>query len=213
MGTPGIEQKISMLGLEADGRHFFAKYSTLPTAMSLSRNETKYLSILKDSGLVPQIFDMKEGKNYMYFRTECVEGKNPKVVRMNDSLLNLTINISKYFLNDGDVKTALSHGDFTPWNVIITPDGDYKMIDWEMAEVRELGYDLFTYITHVGSLLSPNKPFTQLIEQNETYIDRYFSSFGIKDWSPYLKAFAKRRIFYEESKGFMKHAEKYKILL
>ena len=213
MGTPGNERKISMLGLEEDGRHFFAKYSTLPTAISLSRNEIKYLSVLKESGLVPRILDSKDGEDYVFFRTECVEGKNPKEVRMNDSILNLMTNINKYLFNDGEMKTSLSHGDFTPWNMIITPEGDYKMIDWEMAAVRELGYDLFTYITHVGSLLSPDQPFTQLIEHDRTYIDRYFVSFDIKDWNPYLKAFAKRRISYEESKGNLDSAKKYECLL
>lgn len=213
MGTPGMERKISMLGLEADGRHFFAKYSSLPTAMSLSRNEIKYLSVLKESGLVPRLLDSKEGDDYVFFRTECVEGKNPKEVRMNDAILHLTVRISKHMRTDGELKCALSHGDFTPWNMIITHDGDYKMIDWEMAAERELGYDLFTYITHVGSLLSPDQSLTQLIEQERTYVDSYFSSFGIKDWNLYLKAFAQRRITYEKSKGELESANKYECLL
>lgn len=213
MGTPGVERKISMLGLEPDGRHFFAKYSTLPAAISLSHNEIKYLSMLKESELVPKLLDHKEGEDYVFFRTECVEGKNPKEVRMNDAILRLAVSISKLMSTDGELKRALSHGDFTPWNVMITPEGTYKMIDWEMAAERELGYDLFTYITHVGSLLSPDLPLTQLIEQDRTYIDRYFASFGIQDWNPYLKAFAQRRMAYEKSKNETERVKRYECLL
>ena len=88
-----------------------------------------------------------------------------------------------------------------------------KMIDWEMASERELGHDLFTYITHVGTLLSPDLPLIQLIEQDRTHIDHYFDAFGIKDWTPYLKAFAQRRMAYEESKGDLDRARKFECLL
>lgn len=213
MGSPGIEQKISMLGHARDGGYFFAKYSTLPAAKELSRNEIKYLSILKDSGLVPRIIDYKDDEKYVFFRTECVEGSNPREASMNEAILNLTIEISRHNLRDGDLKVSLSHGDFTPWNVTISPDGEYKMIDWEMASERELGYDIFTYIIHVGSLLSPNLSFMQLINEDRKYINRYFAYFGISDWSLYLRAFAKRRIMYENNKNEVERAKKYECLL
>ena len=82
-----------------------------------------------------------------------------------------------------------------------------------MAEERELGYDLFTYITHVGALLSPGIALSQMIEDNKSFVERYFSTFGIIDWSPYMKAYGKRRIEYETSKGNKVQAEKYKCLI
>ena len=213
MGTPGIERKISMLGLEPNGNRFFAKYSTLPAAMALSRNEIMWLDALKDTGLAPLLFDYKDETDFVFFRTECVSGINPKDVSMNEQILNLSIRISMQTRSGDQLKKSLSHGDFTPWNVIITPAGEYKMIDWEMAAERELGYDILTYITHVGMLLSPNQQLTQLISENKTYIDRYFAVFDVTDWTPYLNAFAKRRIRYETEKNEIERAAKYKCLL
>ena len=213
MGTPGPEQKISMLGLETNGTHFFAKYSTKSAAMALSRNEIKVLKELKGKGLAPELKESVDSESFVFFITSCVDGVNPKNVAMNNKILKLTESISQLNVKNGELVTCLSHGDFTPWNVIVDGSGEYRLIDWEMAEERELGYDLFTYITHVGALLSPGIALSQMIEDNKSFVERYFSTFGIIDWSPYMKAYGKRRIEYETSKGNKVQAEKYKCLI
>lgn len=213
MGTPGPEQKISMLGMKPNGTHFFAKYSTKPAAMALSRNEIKVLKELKGKGLAPELKESVDSESFVFFITSCVDGVNPKNVALDNNILSLTECISSINVKSGNLVTCLSHGDFTPWNIIIDGDGEYRLIDWEMAAERELGYDLFTYITHVGALLSPDTAMMQMIEDNKLYVDRYFANFGINDWMPYLKAYGKRRIEYETSKGNIKQAEKYECLL
>lgn len=213
MGTPGPEQKISLLGLTPNGERFFAKYSTKDGAKALSRNEIKVLSMLKDSGLAPELYDYNEKSDYVFFRTSCVEGANPKEISLDSNILDLAIRIGKYGVRDGELKTCLSHGDFTPWNVIVTSSGEYRMIDWEMADERELGYDVFTYVTHVGALLSPDVSALDLISASKSILDKYFSVFGIDDWKLYMKAFAKRRIKYETNKGNLSNAQKYECLL
>ncbi|MBR5466761.1 MAG: phosphotransferase [Bacteroidaceae bacterium] len=213
MGTPGPEQKISMLGLEQNGNHFFAKYSTKEAAKDLSRNEISVLKSLHGTGLAPELLDYKHSDGYVFFRTTCVEGSNPKSPEMNEHILNLLIRISKNGLRDGDLKTCISHGDFTPWNIILTTKSEYRMIDWEMAGERELGYDIFTYVTHVGALLTPDMSPLQLIEKHKLYVDKYFASFGIENWIPYMKAFAQRRIQYELSKGANERAKLYECML
>ncbi|MDD3040467.1 phosphotransferase [Bacteroides sp.] len=213
MGTPGPEQKISMLGLEQDGKHFFAKYSTKVDAMALSRNEIKILSALRGTGLVHELYDYKDGGNYVFFRTSCVDGKNPTDLLLNDRIVALAIKINQTNLHEGALMTSLSHGDFTPWNVIISPDGVYRMIDWELADERELGYDIFTYITHVGALLKPEDSPLHLIDSYKSLVDKYFAEFGILDWIPYMKAFARRRIAYDKRKGEYEHAKKFETML
>lgn len=213
MGTPGPEQKISMLGIETNGNHFFAKYSTKKDAMALSRNEIIILTKLKGTNLSPDLLIYKDNSDYVFFRTTCVEGKSPTTIELDDNIVDLAISINRIDLQNRDLKTSLSHGDFTPWNLIITHEGKYKMIDWELACERELGYDLFTYIMHVGTLLMPNTSFIQLIEKNLYYIHKYFNIFGIKDWKPYLKAFARRRIEYDMNKCEYEHAKKFECLL
>lgn len=217
MGTPGPEQKISMLGLTISGDYFFAKYSERPSARKLSENEIHVLSTLKHTGIVPYLYDYKVDVDYCFFRTSCVDGDNPKDLNVTDEVVDLAIKISKNHLylptrNEEGLRTGLSHGDFTPWNLKINSSG-YHMIDWEMADERELGYDIFTYIAHVNNIFHPEIPVVKAIDNQHYFIDTYFEAFDIKDWSPYLVAFAKNKIKYELSKGNVGRADDYKCLL
>lgn len=216
MGTPGSEQKISMLGLAPDGTHFFAKLSKTPASLALSRNEIKILTAFKGMGITPELLDYRIENDYVFFRTSCLDGKNPTNLQLNDDIVNMAITISQKHLSDDSspegLLMGLSHGDFTPWNVMIS-NGLYRMIDWEMADERELGYDLFTYITHVNALFTPDIQVISTIKANKQYLNTYFNAFGITDWTPYMKAFAKRRITYDRSKGCLEHASKFESLL
>lgn len=213
LGTPGSEQKISMLGLDSEGNHFFAKFSTKEGAMALSRNELNVLSALKEKNIAPDLYDYQDSGDYVFFRTSCVEGHNPTDIRMNEEIVKLAISINMLKLNDGELKTCFCHGDFTPWNLIVTPSNELKMIDWELANDFELGYDLFVYITQVAAKFNPKKILTEEIADNTKFINSYFSSFGVENWTPYLKAFAKRKIAYEKSKGDDEYAQKFECLL
>ena len=45
---------------------------------------------------------------------------------------------------DGDITTALTHGDFQPANVLVNDDGVW-LIDWEYAARRQIAYDHLVY--------------------------------------------------------------------
>lgn len=212
MGTPGPEQKISMLGVDAEGARFFAKYSVSEAAKALSRNEIKVLKGLEKTDLTPLLLDYRDDKDFVFFRTSCVEGSNPSDVRLNDSIMNLLLRINRIEVKTNGLATCFSHGDFTPWNLIIKPNNTYCMIDWEMAGEKPLGFDLFTYITQVGAKLAPDQPLIKVIAEYKEYIERYFQSFGIVDWYPYKKAFAEYKIAYEREKGDYEYAAKFECL-
>lgn len=213
LGTPGPEQKISMLGLDGAGKHFFAKYSDKVTAMELSRNEVKALNCLKNTGLAPELLEYRDEKDFVFFRTSCVAGSHPENIELNGSIFNLLLSINDNNVKDGDLKTCLCHGDFTPWNTMVCADGSCRMIDWELSSEYEVGYDLFTYIIHAGTLLRPDISARDLIDANKKYVDAYFSHYGISDSTPYLKAYARRRIAYDRGKGELEHAKIFETLL
>lgn len=213
LGTPGPEQKISMLGLDSSGNHFFAKFSTKDGAMTLSRNELKVLTSLKGMNVAPELYDYNDGGDYVFFRTSCVDGHSPNDISINDDIVKLAVSINKIKVVDGELKTCFCHGDFTPWNLVVSPIGELKMIDWELAGEYELGYDLFVYITQVAAKFNPEKPLTEAMNQNQKYVDDYFASFDVSDWTPYLKAFANRKIAYEKSKGDFDYAKRFECLL
>lgn len=193
MGTPGDEQKISMLGLDKDGKRFFAKYSWKPNAMVLSKHEIDVLTALKDAKVTPELQYYKIEDGFCFFRTSYVEGNALSCLTLDNNIVDLSVMLCKEHLSpsEGALLTGLSHGDFTPWNMLVK-DGEYRLIDWEMADERPLGYDLFYFIYQIGRLFAPKEQLASRIKDNVPYIERYFHAFGIEDWQPYYDDFKQR---------------------
>lgn len=188
MGTPGAEQKISILGLEPDGKRFFAKYSEKTDAITLSRNEVKVLSELEGKGIAPDLYEFHENNRYFFFRTSYIDGNSFKSLCLNRDIVDLAIKIGQYHLHDrseGDLITCLSHGDFAPWNMLVK-EGAYRLIDWEMAAERPLGYDLFTYIYKVNRWIKGNENWHDSVQEYDCLLKTYFGVWGIEDYKPYL---------------------------
>ena len=216
MGSPGVEQKISMLGWnEEKHQRFFAKFSQKPAARTLTRNEINVYKVLEGTGLTPRLLNNNSSDDYDFIMTEYVEGKRPEDRFMNEKVLELAIKLSWYHLKEsnqnGELKTCLSHGDFCPWNILVN-ENNWNLIDWEVAAERPLGFDLFTYICQVSALFDKEKSLSQAIEENKHYIDRYFETFSIVDWRKYFMSFVEEKVIYEASKGNDKLLKKYKEL-
>lgn len=201
MGSPGDAQKISMLGyVQATRQQFFAKFSQKPEAMRLSKHEIEVLTLLQETRLVPRLFDSKTGDDYVYLQTEYVQGHRPYDTLLNEQVVDYLIMLSSYHYPNGEksdkacMRTCLSHGDFCPWNMLVQPDGSLKMIDWEMAEERIVGYDIFTWLLNVAGLVTGKIPLYHIIEKNRKHIIRYFNAMQINDYTPYLREFVDQQI-------------------
>lgn len=200
MGSPGTEQKISILGYVPETKKkFFAKFAQKPDAMRLSRHEIEVLRLLKDTKLVPQLFDSKIANDYVYLQTECVQGRRPYDTLLNNNVVDLLITLSSFHYPDStnqttDLCTCLSHGDFCPWNMLVQTDNSLRMIDWEMADERILGYDLFTWLLNVSGLVTGKIPLYHIIEKNRKSIMRYFNALQIGDYTPYLRTFVEQQL-------------------
>lgn len=217
MGSPGVEQKISILGYDKTlDIPFFAKFSEKPRAKKLTKNEIRIYRMLDGTGLTPKLLQSVDTDDYVYLKAEFIKGSRPQSRKMTDEVLQLCLPLSKYHLTDKDVdenglKMSLSHGDFCPWNVLVS-ESSIRLIDWELATDRTLGYDLFTYICQVSILFEPDKDLLLAIDESMKYVKAYFSTLGISDYKPYLKAFAEQKWVYEESKENIKLSRKYKAL-
>lgn len=196
-GTPSPDQKKSILGYDGVGRRFFAKLSRKENAQKLSSNEIFVYQKLADSGLVPKLFDYKVTDDYVFLKTECVEGNHIHEQVSNDEILKILETLRAYHYDEtlklNGLKTCFSHGDFCPWNMLES-DGRLKVIDWEMAGERSLGHDLFTYIFQTAFLIRREESFENVMQKNRILIDSYFESAGVNDWEPYLKDFALLKI-------------------
>ena len=217
MGSPGVEQKISILGYDKKlNIPFFAKFSQKPRAMALTRNEVLVYRLLDGTGLTPRLLKSVDTEDYVYLKAEYINGIRPKSRNITHEILHLCLPLASRHLTEqrtdaNGLKMGLSHGDFCPWNVLVSND-QIRLIDWELAADRTLGYDLFTYICQVAILFEPEKQLLLAIDDNMRYVKEYFYSFGITDYKPYLKAFAMQKWEYEEGKGNTRLSEKYKEL-
>ena len=217
MGSPGVEQKISILGYDNKlNIPFFAKFSQKPRAMALTRNEVLVYRLLDGTGLTPRLLKAVDTEDYVYLKAEYIKGIRPKSRNITHEILHLCLPLANRHLTEqrtdtNGLKMGLSHGDFCPWNVLISND-QIRLIDWELAADRTLGYDLFTYICQVAILFEPEKQLLLAIDDNMRFVKVYFYSFGITDYKPYLKAFAMQKWEYEVGKGNTRLSEKYKEL-
>ena len=217
MGSPGVEQKISILGYDnTQDIPFFAKFSEKPRAKKLTRNEVKIYHMLDGTGLTPKLLFSADTDDYVYLKAEYIKGSRPKSRSMTDDIMQLCLSLTAYHLTDRTTDEkgmllSLSHGDFCPWNMLVSDDCT-RLIDWELAEDRTLGYDLFTYICQVSILFEPEKDLLHAIDGNMQYVKAYFEVCGIEEYQPYLKAFAAQKWEYEESKENKLLSEKYKAL-
>lgn len=217
MGSPGDAQKISMLGyIPAMQQPFFAKFSQKPEAKLLSRHEIEVLTILQETQLVPRLYNSKIEDDYVYLQTEYVQGHRPNDTLLNQQVVDYLIKLSSYHYPNAsgarEMRTCLSHGDFCPWNMLVQPDGSLRMIDWEMADERVAGYDIFTWLLNVAGLVTGKIPLYHIIEKNRKHIMRYFNALQISDYTPYLRDFVEQQLVVLERNKKERLLEKYKEL-
>lgn len=214
MGSPGIEQKISILGYDKDTqRPFFAKFSQKKAAIKLTQNEIAIYQTLSHAGITPRLIACQQNQQFVYMKTEYIKGERPKSKEVTTEVLDLCYTLKGFHLthkktDEAGLQLALSHGDFCPWNMLYS-DKKMKLIDWELAADRPLGYDLFTYICQVSALFYPGKELIKAIDENMIVIKQYFKICAIENYLPYLKAFAREKVAYEQSKGNTLLYEKY----
>ncbi len=218
MGSPSIEQKISILGYDNRlNKPFFAKFSEKECAKELTKNEIEIYGLLAQTNLTPKLISYKVDDHFVYMKTEYIFGIRPKHIYLTDEIINFALSLTKFHLsevyenNDG-LKMSLSHGDFCPWN-ILEKDGCLNLIDWELAKDRPLGFDIFTYICQVSALLCEGETMLDALRKYEILINRYFTTLGIKDYIPYLKYFIEEKCAYEKKKNNRFLLNKYENLL
>jgi thymidylate kinase/thiamine kinase-like enzyme len=89
-----------------------------------------------------------------------------------------------------NVFCAYSHGDFTPWNLVVS-DEQLSMFDLELAGVRPLGFDAFHFVVQKG-ILSERKSWSAIrreIEENIVpWLQPLVAETG-KDWQYYLRLY------------------------
>lgn len=215
-GTPGPEQKITVLGFISN-TSFFLKIGQSEIAIKNILNEKIILTQLKQHNFVPQVLELIERKGFVLLKTTVIDGVRLSNIKLNMAILNLLIAInsiqveSQVNFGNRAIK-VFSHGDFCPWN-LLSSNGDIKVFDWELAGNYPLGYDLFTFIFQTSFLLNPKITFDHLIKENFHFISHYFAAFKVSNWNLYLVDFAQIKFQSELNKKNSYLCPKYKDLI
>jgi len=67
-------------------------------------------------------------------------------------LANTISVVEKRLPNADRLDLTFSHGDFNPWNILVSDDGLY-VFDWEMGEFRPPLWDYFNFVYHTAFLM------------------------------------------------------------
>ena len=74
---------------------------------------------------------------------------------------------------------AIQHGDFAPWNIKVSREGNWMALDWERGRLRGIpAWDWFHYVVQTAVLVQ-RKPTTVLIEM----IDQLLASSAFKTYA------------------------------
>ncbi|MDQ3193097.1 MAG: phosphotransferase [Bacteroidota bacterium] len=217
-GTPGPEQKITILGIDIKTQEeFFIKYAESAIARANVQNEAYILQQLSHLDFVPKLKVVIENSEYTLIKTNVLHGNRTSQYNLDKKLLNVlleftTLNVVSQKKFETGLNTCFSHGDFCPWNIMIN-DGKIIVYDWEMAGNYPFGYDLFTYIFQMAFLISPKKGIDSLLQQNLNLIQEYFNYLEILKWNPYLLAFAQVKLQLETKKNNLRLMEQYNRIL
>ena len=195
-GGAGSERKLTGLFVNGiTGEKVFFKYATSALARKLLQNEVNILSTLSLPTFPILLNNGTQINKDVWFVSSVFEGCKYNNAIMTKGIIELILQINKvpYPICENvnkELTHAFSHGDFCPWNLVINQKSEIKIIDWEMAGPYLLGYDLFTFIFQSSFLLSPKKNPAVLMHENIYWFTYYFNAKQIKDYRPYLLAFA-----------------------
>ena len=216
-GTGGVEKKTTALGyIPSVGEAVFFKYANTPVACNNVRNEAEALRMLHGKSFAPQLLDFVDVGNYCYLKTTVLQGQRLRMHGSDADLLQLlyTIAATKHkTILDNKLVMAWAHGDFCPWNMMLSPKNELLVYDWEMAGMQPLGYDLFCYLFQTSFLLHQRRKVSSVLKANHSLITTYFANYAINDYTVYLMAFAQRKIDKENEKGSVKLRKSYEKLL
>lgn len=202
VGTKGDEQKMTILAYNNEGRYYFIKAGETSVAINLIENEANTLSSLPFTLSTPKVEKFIKNPEFAILVTNVIIADKLTNIKVNDKILSylFELNSINHSIINGYI-FCFSHGDCCPWNILKCKDGTIFFVDWELAGMFPLGYDIITYIFRTNFLLNPNLSVKNILDSNYDYIRIYYSRFGVNDVKSYIKLISLYQTKYVESKG------------
>lgn len=202
-GTAGPEQKMTILAHDSVNGELFIKAGTTSIARELIANEIHCLLTLNGRLGTALVVDSFSDDSISILATELIHGNKFSRVNLDEYIFNYILRVSQFNkpVYRGGLLYTFTHGDCCPWNFIEKENNEIVLIDWELSTLHPIGYDLFTFIFQTSFLLTPKKDIQLLIDENEKWIELYFSHMEIRNYEAYLKIFVELKVEAEFRKG------------
>lgn len=137
------------------------------TKIEISAAPKKY-NIVQFSLKAMHICVLKEMQNSTMKTKEFLLPIN--VVKSRDFFINDNYLQYKTLFLEKDLYGCLSHGDFSPWNILFSGD-DVFIYDWELCAFRPILWDYFNFILHACILTKRNDSFAIWCQLQKKYFD------------------------------------------
>lgn len=99
MGSPGVEQKISILGYDNELKlPFFAKFSQKESAKILTLNEIKIYQLLNNTRLTPKLLHYQITDNYVCLKAEYIKGERPINRELSQQIVDLCLGLKDFHI-------------------------------------------------------------------------------------------------------------------
>lgn len=216
-GTPGNERTISSL-FYSKKTWKFLKISTNDYSKEILRNEISFMNAHTNKEIAPRLIHSGQMEDKLWFITDFLDGQkvSPDIsmVAVLDLLKEVNALAVPVQKRKDDIKLlqAWSHGDFCSWN-ILSVGAKLRLVDWEKAEIRSLGHDLFTFVFQQKLLLNRYRNLSVILNEFGDYFDTYFSRLSVSLWHPYLEDFLIQRVKMELISNNSHLVIKYKAIL
>ena len=125
MGTKGVENKMTILGIDENGREYFLKYGETKISQKNILNEITVLRKIGHLSFVPKIIEIYKGKNFISLKSSVLKGRRGSLDSItNDMIIDTLLKINNLNCNCCEevldrIKVVFSHGDFCPWNMMV----------------------------------------------------------------------------------------------
>lgn len=190
-GNPNTEGRRFMILTEAPGHHIVIKAGISSSAQQLVAREARLLGEIQHTRHTPGCAELFQTPRLTAFAIPFIKGQSPSPTALDEvaSVLESWVFQSEETLGDlpawkrlqaalpernpaldkiesSRVATTLVHGDFAPWNIKVTPQNSWVVLDWERGEAPGVpGWDWFHFFIQSQVLvarLSPEQVFQRL---------------------------------------------------
>ena len=216
-GTPGIERSVTGLFSNKESWKFY-KISTSVFSAQLLKNEIEFMQLFGALDFVPRVIQSGQLADHFWFISEFLEGEKVSPEIPADALFALLKKLNMLpvpAIKQKEGKPLLqcwSHGDFCSWNILLCGN-TLRVVDWEKADIRCIGHDLFTFVIQQKLVLNSYTTLRETLNEYKYAFDNFFSDLAVSSWDLYLEDFLTERISMERKSMNSYLVERYENIL